>query len=276
MSLKGVAKQTLALLEAGKYVAPSGARVSIARAQAAAVARSRLYTPDEVAALVAEAAPGGALPMIELTAETTQEASRRLCLAGDADVVALNFASARNPGGGFLKGARAQEEELCRCSGLYPALLEHRTYYEVNRAESSLIYTDHMIYAPGVPFFRVHSRDELLEEPFLVGVISAPAPNAGPLLRRDPSAGPAIRAAFTRRWCNVLAVAEANGGRRLVLGAWGCGAFHNDPRIAAESLAEALDSGRFNGSFDQITLAIPDRGKSSDNLRAFRICFSRF
>ena len=58
--------------------------------------------------------------------------------------------------------------------------------------------------------------------------------------------------------------------RHLVLGAWGCGAFHNDPRVAADTLADALDSGRFAGSFAQITIAIPDSGKSSDNLRAFR------
>jgi len=275
MSLKGVAKATLAILEAGEYIAPSGARVDIGAAQAATVAGSRLYSPDEVAALVARPAPGGPAPALEITAETTQEATHRLCVTGHRDVVALNFASARNPGGGFLGGARAQEEDLCRCSGLYPTLLGHRTYYEVNRKQRSLIYTDHMIFSPRVPFFRVHGRDEPLEEPFVAGVITAPAPNAGPLLRLDPSAGPAIREAFARRWRNVLAVAEDNGGHHLVLGAWGCGAFHNDPRVAAETLADALESGRFAGSLAQITIAIPDRGKSSDNLRAFRARLAR-
>src|SRR6185312_12808515 len=93
-------------------------------------------------------------------------------------VVALNFASAKNPGGGFLGGAKAQEEDLCRCSALYTCQLTQSAYYEVNRATSSMLYTDNIIYSPDVPFFR-DDRLQLLDEPFTVSIITAPAPNAG-------------------------------------------------------------------------------------------------
>ena len=47
--------------------------------------------------------------------------TRALAEAGH-NVAALNFASAKNPGGGFRKGAQAQEECLARCSALYSSL----------------------------------------------------------------------------------------------------------------------------------------------------------
>jgi uncharacterized protein (TIGR02452 family) len=73
---------------------------------------------------------------------------------GVDDPVVLNFASARNVGGGFLNGARAQEEDLARSCGLFRCLETQPEYYEVNRRTASLLYTDHIIYSPRVPWFR--------------------------------------------------------------------------------------------------------------------------
>jgi len=267
MSLAAVARRTLDLLDAGEYVAPSGATVSIAEAQAAAVAGTRLYTPEQLAALRARAPePSRAPPAIAVTDETTQVAARRLVVdEARADTVVLNYASARNHGGGFLGGARAQEEDLCRCSGLYPTLLVEavQPYYTTNRAQRSLLYTDHLIHGPRVPWFRVRGRGELLEAPFEASVITAPAPNAGPMKGRDPEGLAAVPETFARRWRNVLAVAEDRGHRALVLGAWGCGAFQNDPRVAAQTLRDALADPRFGAAFDQVVLAIPRKGKQS-------------
>ena len=265
MSLKQVARDTLALLEVGRYEAPSGATVSIADAQRAAVAGTRLFTPDQLAALELEAFGEGS-PAIHVTDETTQRALRRLhAEEGVPDALALNFASARNHGGGFLNGAKAQEEDLCRCSGLFPTLLveEVQPYYRANRAQESLLYTDHMIYSPRVPWFRVKGRGELLEAPYVASVLTAPAPNGGPLLARDPDAGPSILATFRRRWGHVLSLAARHRHRVLVLGAWGCGAFGNDPRDSALTLRGVLAEDRFAGAFDRIVFAIPTRGKRS-------------
>ena len=101
-----------------------------------------------------------------------------------ARVVALNFASAKNPGGGFLGGAKAQEEDLARSSALYACMRDQRAYYDANRHEPSLLYTDHMIYSPDVPFFR-DDRLRFLEDPFLLSILTAPAPNAASNERRE-------------------------------------------------------------------------------------------
>jgi len=272
MSLHGVARQTLQIVDDGGYTAPSGARVDLGAAIAGAVAGTVLYRPGDLAALMVRRAPGRSRAAITVTSDTTQAAARRLA-ADHGAVTVVNFASARNPGGGFLGGARAQEEDLCRCSALYPCLLTQPDYYAINRAETSLLYSDHIIHSPAVPFFRLDGRD-LLERPFAASVITAPAPNAGQHLRRFPDDHAAIRATLERRAGYLLAVARDQGARCLVLGAWGCGAFGNQPEVVAEVLAGWLDDAQFADGFDHVEHAIWDRGDVGPNLRAFQARFA--
>ncbi|MAQ17058.1 MAG: TIGR02452 family protein [Sandaracinus sp.] len=260
------AKQVLAILDAGTYTATSGAEVSIADLQARAEAETRLYLPEELATLRAET-KGDGIPAVEVMAGTTQAAAKRWA---DEDAVVLNFASARNPGGGFLGGAKAQEEELCRCSGLYRALLTQPGYYEHHRRERTLLYSDRLIHSPGVPFFRLGAREPFLETPVVVGVITAPAPNAGAIARNRPAEVDAIVSTFERRWANILVVSVAHGYRTVVLGAWGCGAFRNDPEPVAQAAKRVLETGAFR-VLERVIFAIPSRGKvSRANLEAFR------
>src|SRR5260370_3977443 len=77
---------------------------------------------------------------------TTLEAARALWSADKGvDVLCLNFASAKHPGGGFLGGARAQEESLARSSGLYPCIARMQGMYQANKQFGSCPYTHHMI-----------------------------------------------------------------------------------------------------------------------------------
>jgi len=267
MSLIEIAQETVRIVEQGVYVAPSGTRVSLREAVERAVQGTVLYRPADFARLEVPPTSGGP-PRIEVTPEKTGDAARRLAEnEGVERVLALNFASARNPGGGFLRGTKAQEEDLARCSALYACLHPHRDYYEVNRAESSLLYTDHIIYSPGVPFFR-NEKLELLERPFHVSIITAPAPNAGQVLRQEPTAGPRIREVLHSRALKVLRIAAQRGYRTLVLGAWGCGVFGNDPREAVEAFSAALAA--LPGAFDRVVFAVYERGGDGPNLRAFR------
>ncbi|MFL5357551.1 TIGR02452 family protein [Archangium sp.] len=267
MSLKGIASETVRIAEQGEYLTPSGRTVSIRDAVERSVRGTVLYRPSDFERW--ENPPAGeGTPRIEVTPEKTGEASRRLVETERAPgVVALNFASARNPGGGFLGGAKAQEEDLARCSALYASLITQPDYYAINREEPSLLYTDHLIYSPEVPFFR-NEQLELLEHPFHVSIITAPAPNAGQALRKEPSAGPRIREVLFARALEVLRVAARHGHRTLVLGAWGCGVFQNDPRDAAEAFAAGLS--QLPGAFDRVVFAVYERTGDGPNLRAFR------
>ncbi len=272
MTLKEVAAAVLSLIEVGEYQTNDGRTITFRESQSQAVVRTRLYTPEQLARIETSS---GTAPLVRVTDGTTQTIALEMVSASNGRVGLLNFASARNPGGGFLNGAKAQEEDLCRCSGLYPCLLQCMEYYDVNRNQSSLLYTDYAIFSPDVPFFKTRGTGELLSDPFLVSVITAPAPNTGPYMRSHSDVEVAtreLRETFQRRWSNVLRIASDQGVTRLLLGAWGCGAFGGDPIMASETARKAIENdGR---GFEEIVFAIPGTGRQSQaNLDAFRKSF---
>jgi len=268
--MEKTARETLAIIERGYYETASGVRVDLADSVRKAVAGTALYRPAELEALVERMAPRDGQPTrYSVANETTQTAARRMAAASEVGgVVVLNFASAKSPGGGFLNGAKAQEEDLCRCSALYPCLVPQTEYYEVNRALRSAIYTDHMIYSPTVPFFR-ETRHDLLDSPFNVAVITSPAPNARAFRDRTAAITGEIESALKRRIGHILAVASARGHRELILGAWGCGAFRNQPRVVAALFAHWLAEPRFAGHFDAVHFPVLDRTPELANFNAF-------
>jgi uncharacterized protein (TIGR02452 family) len=201
--------------------------------------------------------------VVQVTNETTLGASRRLIEKG-LKPLALNFANGVHPGGGFLSGARAQEEALCRSSALYQTLAGDPMYEEHSkrpRPDS----TDWAIYSPDVPVFRADDGAEL-ERPWLLSFITCAAPYAHDI--GQPEAGDLLR----RRINRVLAIARANGHPALVLGAWGCGAFGNDVRRAAVDFRQALEN-EFSGAFSDIVFAIADWSPERRFLGPFREVF---
>ncbi|MFE9932780.1 TIGR02452 family protein [Streptomyces sp. NPDC005533] len=277
--LREIARENAEILAAGGYRTRSGRQVSLAAALAEAKAGTRIYGPNRVVP-DGGVVRGGGPTAVEVTDESTTVAARRLATGVPdgpdgpeaAPVAALNFASARNPGGGYVRGAKAQEEALCRASALYETLLEAPEYYEVHRAERSTFYTDRVIHSPGVPVFR-DDRGELLETPFLVGFLTSPAPNAGTIRRQEPQRVAEIPGALARRAELVLEVAALHGYRRLVLGAWGCGVFQNDPAEVAEAFRGLL-AARFAGVFERVVFGVLDR--KPETREAFERAFTGF
>ncbi|MEU1338187.1 TIGR02452 family protein [Streptomyces sp. NPDC005827] len=266
--LRGIAQQNEQVVAAGFYPAPDGREVVLAADVAAARAGTRMYGPEPVPAPEPPAAP--VEPVVEVTGESSLEAARRLA---DTPVAVLNFASARNPGGGYLNGAQAQEEALCRASALYTCLREVPEYYDHHRTHRDPFYTDRVIHSPAVPVFR-DDRGRLLAEPYRAGFLTAAAPNAGVVRRTAPERAGALPGALAVRAERVLEVAAAHGYRRLVLGAWGCGVFQNDPaQVAGAFRGLIAPGGRFAGTFDHVVFGVLDRTPGSAVRAAFADAF---
>ena len=236
----------LAAIRAGHYVADDGQMVDwkadIDRAAASKVSlRPDAPLPANPRARVPET-------QVVVANETTLGAARRLHDAG-LRPLSLNFANGVVPGGGVLTGARAQEEVLCRSSALL-CTLEGDAMYDAHRQGPEYESSDWVILSPDVPVFR---RDDgrSLAQPWSTSFVTCAAPYAPHV--GQPRSGDLLQ----RRIRRLLAVAHAYAFDTLVLGAWGCGAFGNDPARTARDFRAALE-GDFDGAFRQVTFAITD------------------
>lgn len=269
MKRKGIAQATLNIQQQG-YYEKDGIRIDISEAQQAAQLGSRLITPAAGREIVSRIQPPKTQtkPAYKVVNQSTVQAIADLGAGGIVPGV-LNFASAKNPGGGFLNGAMAQEEALAASSGLYHTLLLHETYYQVNRGCGTMMYTDHAIYSPAVPFFR-DGAFELLTEPVKASVLTLPAVNMSQVLLKGEDQAMAKRVMKDRMRLCLALFADA-GDRCLILGAYGCGVFRNDAREVAAWWQELLEDEGYGTFFTEIVFAVLDR--SGKNIEAFQ---SRF
>ena len=193
----------------------------------------------------------------------------------------LNFASSTNPGGGVTKGSTAQEECLCRCSNLYLTLYQEkciREYYNVNKKYMSNLGSDAIIYSRNVYVFKDKDYNMLpVEDRFYVDVLTCAAPN----LRENPRnqyntdaseekltlTDEELYNIHVKRARNILNVAIKNEDDYLILGAFGCGAFRNNPEIVAKAYKDVLQDYMY--CFKVIDFAIID-GKYSNNYEIFK------
>ncbi len=114
-----IANETILLLERESY-SVDGVVVSLSTALESMRRGTTLYTPSELESLIASLAPNNSVTTeIHVINCTTFAATKSLIDDGYTNPLCLNFASAKNPGGGFLSGSQAQEECLARASGLY-------------------------------------------------------------------------------------------------------------------------------------------------------------
>lgn len=245
-------------IRAGIYRSASGKAIDWSREVAEAVAAKRSIDPDSDVQYSGEARHE--TMRIQVANETTLGAAARLH-AEKLNPLALNFANGIRPGGGFLSGARAQEENLCRSSALF-ATLEGDPMYEAHSRRTRADSTSWCILSPDVPVVR-DDAGNLGEVPWPLSFITCAAPVATHLRPGE------AEALMVERIDRVLRIASSYHYDSLVLGAWGCGAFGNDPAATASAFVTAL-ADRFRGHFSQVVFAITDWSPERRFLGPFR------
>jgi len=261
---RSLGEDAVRIADRGSYSLPDGSHFDIAEEVEACVRATIHLASDH-----AHASPmrGEFVTQIEVTNETTLSAARRHLDLG-LRCCALNFASALEPGGGFLRGARAQEEYLCRSSALY-LCLRNGPMYAFHQQQDDPFYSDAMSWSPDVPVFR--EDQHALCAPWCMTFLTAAACMAKQIAPRDQAR---IRSVMMTRTEKVLSLAQQQGHDSLVLGAWGCGAFGNDGDVIAGIFRDAI-FGPFAGAFRKITFAIVDESADLFFLSPFRRAFAQ-
>jgi uncharacterized protein (TIGR02452 family) len=256
-------REAVEVCSSGSYLSPSGKRVAVGPLLSIAKAGTVTYPPEKP---LGEGHTGPHQTGVSVVNQTSLAGARKLIEEGFRPAV-LNFASAKSPGGGFLLGARAQEEYLARSSGLHACLVGNGMY-DYHGAQLDDMYSDWVIYSPDVPVFRDDSGG-LLESPYTVSIITSPAPFAVALRRDSPERLDELPVAFFRRILKVLATGLLHNHDSLVLGAWGCGAFENDATMVAGLFRKAIFE-NFAGAYTTLRFAILDRSPDERVIAPFR------
>ena len=193
-------------------------------------------------------------------------------------VTVLNFASSTSPGGGVENGASAQEECLCRVSTLYPCLKTRTAwekFYAPHRVAHNPLHNDDIIYTKDVVVLKDDDYN-VLSSPFRVDVITCAAPNLRerPSNRYSRNDGEAVHIGpekllelHLKRARKILSAAAANGAEVLILGAFGCGAFRNDPAVVAAAYQQVLP--QFLNHFKTVEFAVYCRPGDNRNYEEF-------
>ncbi len=182
-------------------------------------------------------------------------------------VAVLNFANPHEPGGGVKRGARAQEECLCRCSNLYNVLATEelsRFYYQWHKQNTNHLFSYRVIYSPNIQIIK-SDEYQLLDSPFPVDVITCASPYNVYGFDRE-----LLRSTYESRITNILEAAIDNDVDTIVLGAFGCGAFHNPPELMAEAFKKILINRGYYKFFENVVFAIINTNRFDRNFAVFQ------
>ena len=192
----------------------------------------------------------------------------------DYKLAILNFASFKHPGGGYIRGTHAQEECLCEKSFLYNVLSKFEdTWYKdnLNYANDSL-YADRGLYSPNVLFLE-NGGGSICK----CDVITVACPNLKSFIERKkgkPNIDELNYQALYNRCRFILEIAKRQKVYSLILGAFGCGVFKQNPENVANIFRELLN--KYDYGLYSVEFAIPavNNQSKTDNYKVFKDTFS--
>ena len=186
-------------------------------------------------------------------------------------IAVLNFAASQTPGGGVKSGSRAQEESICRSSTLYPSLMTEKAregFYSFHH-KGGWRASDTCIYSPGVVICKIdddYIPARLKPEEFVkIDVVTCAAPHI--FWDVEISAKRQYEMQISRAR-NILRVCAHNDADIFIGGAFGCGAFHNDPKIVADAWLDVLKTYRWK--FDLVAFTVKCYDPPKNNFDVFR------
>lgn len=226
-----------------------------------------LYDPGNLFRLDPQRCPNLPKTSIRVLNSDTIDAAISLSYSSQAKpVLILNMANANHSGGGWLKGALAQEEAICYRSSLSFTLKTR--HYPIPEAGG--------IYSPTVVVIRENmaSGHELLDvsKPDDLPVVSCVSV-AGlciPQVMKDANGEERYEEKRDRETMKetmrvVLRVAAVNRHRVVVLGALGCGAFGNPRGEVVECWKEIFAESEFGGGWwEAVVFAVMEPGEDKD------------
>jgi len=225
---------------------------------------------------------GGRFCDISFSTLSTVDALLHFAKGGKRAVCGLNFANGKDVGGGYKRGAAAQEEDLCRRipalftslyraskDGLYPFGPSTCAAAADPQKYSDVLYTQDLLVArrgEEEGFALLPEREQAL-----VSLVAAAAPNVR--FAQDLS-DPDLMYRTIVSVFKAPRIAQPEVSV-LVLGAWGCGAFGGDPVAVAQLFVRALVQENLGQHYEEVHLAIPRTSPTDSNYENFRAVFEQ-
>ena len=217
---------------------------------------------------------------IIITPDRTLEAVQKYYISKDkkGKIGVLNFVSAKKPGGGVWTGARSQEESLCRASTLYPCLTTEflKDNYYSYHIEKKSENTNRIIYIPNILVFKSDNNvfSEMLDEKdwYNIDIITCPAHNQ----RAYKVEYEKLKEINYYKIKAIIECAVENDVDNLILGAYGCGAFGNDPQLVSEAFKKILIDEEYYKYFENVHFAIFTTLNDAKNLNEFKHTFEKY
>lgn len=246
------------------------------------IKETKLYSAEQIVQLPKVSPPGNKPARIALRNQDTLEAAFDLHqhrTETEKPVLVLNFANPHRPGGGIRSKPGTQEEHLCVKTTLLCSLETEVAwpFYQTNLGSGTQAQTDTILYSPNTVVIR-NPDLSFREDPFPVAVMTVSAPIAS---RMELEELPDLENILRNRIYGMIRTAIEEGYTRLVLGAWGCGNFGNDPELVAKLFHQvmternAADGVCYGDFFEEIVMAVFDNSEEKLRYRSFARYFPK-